>query len=46
MASLVLKPDVIEFIDVILGRSDYNLEEICLANEVRVLSVKNSTIPD
>ncbi len=32
MASLVIKPDVIEFIDVVLGRSDYNLEEVCFGD--------------
>jgi voltage-gated potassium channel len=28
MAGLILKPDVIEFMDVLLGRSDSNVEEI------------------
>ena len=28
MAGLILKPDVIEFLDVLLGRSDSNVEEI------------------
>jgi len=32
MASLIVKPDVIEFIDVILGKSDENIEEVNFAN--------------